>query len=424
MSSEKIKNDIPLAALGRLSNSEELELEAALAEAPQLSAELREQEEIITGLWHSSAPLQTMPRSAWGELQERLHASNTKAQNPPLQFTKWLGGLGWAAALVLGILLWNHQAPVAQESTQSSQAGDTKTITNTRIINSHPGDTEAERKVRERLRKVQQKLATALAERDSATLSSQVIELYRPGEAAIESPEVRSQRLLQLLTEALGHNLQKREEESVALIIEEGWLDIALQSLPEDAKIRHRTFPTDHFDDFNLLRSPEGEFFDPTTKFLWEPAPDGGGYLGSLAPEDLDLSNFSGTPEVKEDGDPSLSETFLADLPQAHGYLVRNDNDAAPSFILNGINPTTETITVRQGDQIASLETPFLDLNTARFHTDSSSIPSISPPAPAMMVSPQLMEITDLNNRINWSEPFDVISTDPQGNPSVILTTQ
>jgi len=424
MNSEKINNDIPLAALGRLSKSEELGLEAALAEDPQLAAELREQEEIITGLWHSAAPLQTMPRAAWGELQERLHDSKTSPRKSPLQVTRWLGGLGWAAALTFGILLLNKQDPTPQEHTQKNTPENSQTISETRIIDSYPGDTEAERKVRERLRKDQQKLATALAERDSATLSSQVIELYRPGESAIESPEVRSQRLLKLLTAALGHDLQKHDEEPVTLIIEEGWLDLALQSLPDDAKIRHRTFPSDRFGDFNLLRSPDGEFFDPVTKFLWKPAPDGGGYLGALAPEDHDLSDFSEAPEIKELEDPASSESLLADSSQAHGYLVRNDNGDAPSFILRGINPTTDTITIRQGNQIASLAPTLPGMISATLGTSTNNlaVPPLS--FPTTSPRPQLMEITNPNNQFIWNQPFDIISTDSQGTPSVILTTE
>ena len=433
MSSEKIKTDIPLAALGRLSKPEELELEAALADDPQLAAELREQEEIIAGLWHSSAPLQTIPRSAWGELQKRLQESKAEPPKATLQFTRWLGALGWAAALALGLFLWSDHHSTSAESAHATQAesGDPKTFTGTRVIESHPGSPEAERGTRARLKKVQQRLATALAERDSATLASQVIELYRPGESAIDSPEVRSQRLLNLLTAALGHDLQKLDEEVVSLIIEEGWLDLALQSLPEDAKVRHRTFPTDRFEDFDLLRSPEGEYFDPTSNFLWKLAPDGGGYLGSLAPEDLDLSRFSETSEIKEVEDPVLPDTLLADHSQAHGYLVRNEGGGSPSFILNGVDPSTDALTIRQGTRTAYLEPPLTAFNSdtgANFATGSNLDTSpgpLTPTFPAMMLSPQLMEIAESNSdQILWSEPFEVIRMDAQGNTSVILTTQ
>ena len=422
MSSEKIKNDIPLAALGRLSKAEALELEAAIAEDPQLAAELREHEEIIAGLWHSAAPLQTMPRSAWGELQERLHKSKMDTPETSPHFSKWLGALGWAAALVLGIFLWTGEKSTPRESSQAIEPGEGKTITKTRIIDSNPGATEAERAVRERLRKVQEKLTTALAERDSATLASQVIELYPPGESPVDSPEVRSQRLLKLLTEALGHNLQKLDEESVSLIIEEGWLNIALQSLPADATIRHRAFPIENFDDYELLRSPEGEFFDPSSNFIWKPAPDGGGYLGSLAPEDMDLSNFTNTPEIKEVEDPAPTDTRLADLPQPSGYLVRNEHGDAPSFVLSGVNPTTDAITIRQGSQTVGLEHPLLTFNasSAPLSATGNNIQGSS-----SISGPQLLEISDFNNsHIIWSEPFEVIRTNAQGKPSVILTTE
>ena len=431
MSSEKIKNDLPLAALGRLSKPEELELEAALAEDPQLAAELREHEEIIAGLWHSAAPLQTMPRSAWGELQERLHKSKTDIPITSPHFSKWLGALGWAAALVLGVFLWTEEKSTPQEHAQAHEAGEGKTITKTRIIDSNSGATEAERAVRERLKKVQEKLTTALAERDSATLASQVIELYPPGQSASDSPEIRSQRLLKLLTEALGQDLQRHDEEAVSLIIEEGWLDLALQTLPDDAKIRHRTFPAERFDDYGLLRSPEDEYFDPDSKFLWKPAPDGGGYLGSLAPENLDLSNFSNAPEIKESPDPSPSAPLLSDLSRPYGYLVRNEHGDSPSFVLNGINPSTDTITIRQGDRTANLAPPLLSFNApviassltgSNMQTSSNDIAASSLPN---MSGPQVMEIVNSSsNPINLSEHFEVISTDAKGTPSVILTTQ
>jgi len=436
MSPEKITHEIPLAALGRLSKSEEIELEAALADDPQLAAELREHEEIITSLWHSSAPLQTMPRSAWGELQKRLHESNARPSCPASQFTKWFGALGWAAAFALALFLWSNKNTSIKESTWAQQPDpeDTQTVKRTRVVGSHSNVSEAERNTRLRLSQMREQLATALAERDSATLASQVIELYAPGESDFDSPEVRSRRLLDLLTEALGRDLQKLDEESVSLIIEEGWLDVALQSLPEDAKIRHRTFPTDNFGEFDLLRSPKGEYFDPTSNFLWKPAPDGGGYLGTLAPADLDLSQFIEAGEIEESEDPSPTETLIADVPEARGYLVRNEAGGSPSFVLNGVDPSTDALTIRQGNRTAYLEPPLLasasppqttigeNLPGSNFTPSSNSFP---PALTKFQPGPQLMEITENNSdQIKWSEPFQVIRSDALGNASVILTTK
>ena len=128
------------------------------------------------------------------------------------------------------------------------------------------------------------------------------------------------------------------------------------------------------------------------------------------------------TAEIKEVEDPAPNDTRLADLPQPSGYLVRNEHGDAPSFVLSGVNPTTDAITIRQGSQTVGLEHPLLTFNasSAPLSATGNNIQGSS-----SISGPQLLEISDFNNsHIIWSEPFEVIRTDAQGKPSVILTTE
>jgi len=452
MTAEELKDMLPLAALGRLSAQEEAELEAALADNPQLAAQLREHEDIITNLWHSAAPLQTMPRSAWNEMRAEMHSETTKIAPILTPFSKWFSRTGWAAAIALGfVLFFKKQPPALENSTViSSTDQEEQPLSPQKNATSKSITQSSEpRNRRDQITRLQKRLAEALANRDSATLASQIIELHRPGDSSTSDPETRSKRLLALLTEALQANLRKLDEETVALIIEEGWIDVALQTLAKDAVVRHREFPTDNFQDFNLLKSEEGQYYDPVSGFLWKPALDGGGFLGSLAPDDFDLSVFG-----KPSEDPSFEneqtvdhtveteqaiDSRLAELSPAQGYVIRDANGGSSTFVLSGINPTLDSISIRQSGTSAPLDpTNLLASNRPIVSTGNrtsgdalrnfassgvianSATPLISTENPG----PQLMEVSDFfTGSIQWNEPFEVIKTDSTGTETVILTS-
>ena len=46
------------------------------------------------------------PRSVWQRIEEQARAEGLFAKSPPYQRTKWLAGVGIAAAVVLAVLRW------------------------------------------------------------------------------------------------------------------------------------------------------------------------------------------------------------------------------------------------------------------------------------------------------------------------------
>lgn len=327
---------ITLRALDRLSPNEAHELESELANNPALAAELRATEDTIAAVWHAASPLRSAPPEALNYIHGKLHPVRSR---PGLPFT--LAALGWAAAIVLAFLLFirpQSAPPIASIKETPSPVPPS--------VSSPPGipprpETQAPQPDRqlETIRRLRQELVTLHAQRSGPRIR----ELRAPGDTAGSLPGDRNRALLDLLIAALADNLARHSESPATLVVEDGWLDSDFANLPEDGVIRHRSFPAENFADFGLLRSPQGDFYDPASGLLWALAEDGGGYLGRPAPGDLDLTLFDATPAVLPKFDNESPQTPSPQKSSPSGYLVQSEMEGNATIIIGNL-PTNGTV--------------------------------------------------------------------------------
>lgn len=169
-----------------------------------------------------------------------------------------------------------------------------------------------------------------------------------------------------------------------------------------------------------LLVSEEGHYYDSSSGFLWQPASDGGGYLGSLAPEGLDLTAFNEPEPAPDHANDTEIREAMASVPE--GYLIEGDNGEAPVFIFNGVVSADQAISLRQGNNSVPLapDPPITDAHGSANDSSSETQNSIAGnlvPSFIFGLPPQASASVD------FSQPFEVITTDPNGQQSVILTT-
>ncbi len=321
---------ITLRALDRLSPNEARELESELANNPALAAELRATEDAITAVWHAASPLRSAPPEALNFIHEKLHPVRNR---PGLPFT--LAALGWAAAVGLAFLLFirpQTAPPIA--STRETSSPVPPFVSSPQGIPPRP-ETQAPRPDRqlETIRHLRQELVALRARKSGPRIR----ELRAPGDTASSLPGDRNRALIDLLTAALADNLARHSESPATLVVEEGWLGSDFADLPEDGVIRHRSFPAENFSDFGLLRSAEGDFYDPAAGLLWTPAQDGGGYLGRPAPGDLDLTHFGAAPDDSPIVDPESPQTPSPEKASPSGYLVQSEKDGSATIIIGNL---------------------------------------------------------------------------------------
>jgi hypothetical protein len=424
MTAKELEDKIPLAALGRLSSQELGELEATLAETPELALQLREYEDILGGLWLSAAPLKTAPGAAWDNIQRRTQNRSEKT----IPFAGNLSWLGWAAAVLIGVSWvvssFFESSPVPGEPSISGKEDPVKnTILPDKPVRSANPDRIARTPPTgpraRRLYELREKLQRFYDQRDAATSAPRITALHRPGAAIDTDRDSQGKRLMDLLTQALYEDIRRQNEEEVSLIIEDGWPEEGIQLAP-DALVRHRRFPVEEAAELGLLVSEEGHYYDSSSGFLWQPASDGGGYLGSLAPEGLDLTAFNEPEPAPDHANDTEIREAMASVPE--GYLIEGDNGEAPVFIFNGVVSADQAISLRQGNNSVPLapDPPITDAHGSANDSSSETQNSIAGnlvPSFIFGLPPQASASVD------FSQPFEVITTDPNGQQSVILTT-
>lgn len=337
---------ITLHALDRLSPTDAHEAEAAVAQDPELARQLREVEDIAAHLWHASSPLHSAPAEIWDGIAEQIKESPSQKRVVSLP----LALVGWAAALVLLLVLAFQPAPAPPTPTTTAPSeGDSNDGQDVRIANPSsrpprsigpgPGPERSlasPQKLRAQLHRLKEQLARY--ENTSKGSRPTIVSLHPPGTKSRPNPQDSNTRVISLITEALAHDLRRRNEVEVDLVIEQGWDSDLLREATDDMVLRHRSF-LEATADLELLTSEDGRFYDPATEFLWTPAEDGGGFLGQRASADLDLGAFVESI-VSPDQDPGEGDPILAnndDDPQ--GYLVEDPLTHETTLLVDKIPP-------------------------------------------------------------------------------------
>lgn len=314
-----------LRSLDRLPPEEARDFESRLAGDPALAANLREWEDTVTAIWHAASPLVPAPAGSLDAVRAGLHPVRSRRG-----LGVFLAATGWAAALVLAILLMNRPQtrPIAKISSVPEKVALSPAPVGAPAARDSRHETEPDGKLHETIRRLQSELAAS----HSRGAGPRIRELRPPGAAGRPGDQARA--LNALLAAALAEHLARQSESPAALTVENGWLDSIFAALPPGSVIRHRSFPAENYGQYQLLRSDDGEFYDPASNLIWSPAEDGGGYLGHVAEAGFDHSAFqSADPLSSPEPDPPLDKSS----PSPSGYLVQISDGGDATIIIGNL---------------------------------------------------------------------------------------
>ncbi|GAA5132037.1 hypothetical protein GCM10023212_44350 [Luteolibacter yonseiensis] len=324
--------DATARALDLLDPDDPANPDPRLFREPCLAAEIRTTRETAADVWLAVSPLHVAPAEVLPRLMAEISGSGTPARKKGFPMMPWLAASGWAAAAVVAIVLWpsetnlglqNQREKLAEESFSSHADHQTK---------AEPLPASRENRISHDIARLQERLADA--RRDRGDLSPRVINLTAPGTVPRTEEESR-QRVRTILSHALRSTLEVESAASsdpATLVIERGWLPDGLPFPTDDGMIRHRNFPEHAWREMGLLRSEDGEFYDPEADIVWSADPEGRGFIGQKATADEDITRFNDHPDTS----PRIA-TKPRTLPE--GFIIKSAVDDTAEVVIDQVPP-------------------------------------------------------------------------------------
>ncbi len=289
---------------------------------PRLAAESRLTREAAADVWLAVSPLHIAPPEVLHAVMENIRPRAVNA-SPAHRYLPWLAASGWAAAAGITLLLWPQSDPTHSAVTAALSVS-TKGKTMLPPGPSEPPPTPATRDVR--LRREIVRLQERLALMGNKTLPApQVLGLHAPG-APRRTPEQVRQRVQSILTAALRSALEAESgalSDAAELVIERGW------PVPYgDGAVRHRHFPESTWQELGLLRSENGEYYDPAKGTIWTAEPDGKSFLGRKTTAEENLAGFTAQPDPSAIPVPKPRQ-----IPE--GFVIENAPERTAEVIID-----------------------------------------------------------------------------------------
>lgn len=306
----------------------------------RLAEEARTAREAAIDVWLTVSPLRATPPDILGRIMEQV-APEVKPVLPArrARYVRWTLGIGgWAAAAVLLILPYfdraGHPDPGAGKlrlfPDPAGAPPVAKTLDRPGVAPSFPRDRE------QAMREQITRLTKAVQRQQDTRVFPKVKSLSTPGSVA-ENPSDTQQRLRRMLVNALRSSLEARTGapgDSSSLVIERGWIPPGMHPLTDGETIRHRNFPEDSWQELGLWRTEGGAYYDPANDILWQPDPEGRGFIGRRSTEADDLTGDGEVDGVAE-GRP-----FTQSEPS--GFLIENPENSSIDVIIEGVAPAPE----------------------------------------------------------------------------------
>lgn len=306
-----------------------------------LLGEARATREAAADVWLAVSPLRAAPPDVLHSVMEKIGPPASTADRRH-RFIPWIAASGWAAAVVIAVSLWPHwnhgQARTETVAVQGTGTAPSALFKNgaAPVAPASPETRPREKQLREELMRLRNTVADL---RDEQSVSApRVMSLSAPGSIQ-RSPEETRERVWAVLTHALRTSLAAESgsaDDPVPLVIESGWLPNGFVVPDEDIVLKHRNFPEDSWREFGLLRSDEGDYYDPAHQILWLPDPaDMGGFIGTKAFEpEIDLAAYKRPDEVEDE--PKVArrrepEGFVIEDPVTNKAEVVIDRVSAPA---------------------------------------------------------------------------------------------
>lgn len=350
--------DATAHALDLLPPTDPARSDPVLRRNPALVEEVRATRDLAADVWLSVSPLRTAPPGVLAAVMEKIEPRAGSQVGGRPRWQPWLAASGWGAAAALALAWWAW--PPAGELPPRPGAGVRPGPSESPELTAapDPGPRGRDSALRQEIQRLQARLTKQRIGSDSASATPRVMALHAPG-GVRRSPEETRARVNALLTEALRSALEAERgatADPVALVIERGWPIGGLAVPDEGGLVRHRNFPEPSWRELGLLRSANGEYYDPANGLIWSPDPAARGFLGRQRTAADDLVGFAAEPTLEMPADGELAaaapEGFLIEDPLAGTTQVVLDQ--LPAQLAN--TDTVVSWTAAAGPQSANLD--------------------------------------------------------------------
>jgi len=297
-----------------------------LARNPLLAAESRLTREAAADVWLAVSPLHIAPPEVLHSVMEEIrpHVAATSGRH---RYLPWLAISGWAAAGIIAFLMWPKfrvTEPRAAADLPVSASAEPMRPPALTELPALPATREV--RLRREIVRLQERLTVL---NNGSIPIPRVLSLHAPG-APRRTPQEARQHVQSILTAALRSALEAESgapADAAELVIERGW------PVPQgDAVVRHRHFPESNWQELGLLRSSNGEYYDPVSKTVWTAEPGGKSFLGRKSDEGDNIAEFK--MELHPSAAPVPKPRTLPE-----GFVIENVAEKTAEVVIDQLPP-------------------------------------------------------------------------------------
>jgi hypothetical protein len=337
--------DATAKALDLLPHDDPARSDPRLVRDAKCLQEIRATQEAAADVWLAASPLCAAPPDVLSSLMSKVEV-RTPLAHRHVRFFPWLAASGWVAAAIT-FVLWPRdgekastvatvdppvylppqsiRSEIAAAPAKAAAPVELPALADRRAI---PHD----RRMREELLRLQAEMNSF--EEQGALSAPRVLGLHSP-DALQPEPEEVQRRVVAALADALGSLLELERGASgdpARLVLQRGWLPEGF--IPSEGEyIRHLNFPAHAADDYGLMVSGEGAYYDEAKDMVWSPDGNGRGYLGRRATAEDDLAAF----QVPDEN--TLADNTVAMQPQPEGFVIEDPASNTAKVLIDQVPP-------------------------------------------------------------------------------------
>lgn len=335
------REDAVARALDLLPTDDPARSDPRLVRDAALVEEARATREAAADLWLAVSPLRAAPPDLLSSVMAKIGLPVMAASRRQRYFP-WIAASGWAAAAVVAVSLWpprHAQGPLPVVAAGQAPA-KSPALAGNPVFPVFPPGAETrppERQQRDELMRLRNIMADLREEQEVS--APRVMSLSAPG--SIEpTPEEAREQVWGALTHALRRSLVAGRGPASAGGGQNLFFDVGLPEasafVDGETVLMHLNFPEDSWQEFGLLRSDEGSYYDPAQQVLWVPDAAGFGFFGKKTPEaQIDPEFYKAASEVQD-------IASVERRSEAKGYVVEDPLTKKAEVFVNGVLPPEE----------------------------------------------------------------------------------
>jgi hypothetical protein len=337
--------DATAKALDILPHDDAARSDPRLVRDAKCQKEIRAVQEAAADVWLAASPLRAAPPEVLSSLMSKVE-TRTPLAHRNVKFFPWLAASGWVAAAIT-FLLWprdGEKAPAVAnvdppvylppQTTRSevaaapAQEAALPALPDRRVV---PND----RRMREELLRLQAQVNSIV---EQGALSAPRVLGLRSPDALQQEPEEAQRRVISALAEALGGLLEMEggaTGDPARLVLQRGWLPDSF--IPSEGDyIRHLNFPTGNAEDYGLMVSDDGAYYDQSREMIWSRDENGRGFLGRRATSEDNLTAY----HVPDHNNTLADNTqAVAMRAQPEGFVIEDPESNTAKVLIDQVPP-------------------------------------------------------------------------------------